>query len=118
MNTAYPALQQSFAKMILSASGWRKVFAQSGSETDGSPELSAADCDSAFFAAQSFAEFLQTEFPAIRTVVIARDSRPTGAALLREAVTAFAASAAATSSDASATTDTSAAARAAVLRKP
>gem|GEM_PF-3603146 len=50
MNTAYPALQQSFAKMILSASGWRKVFAQSGSETDGSPELSAADCDSAFFA--------------------------------------------------------------------
>lgn len=115
MNTAYPALQQSFAKMILSASGWRKVFAQSGSETDGSPELSAADCDSAFFAAQSFAEFLQTEFPAIRTVVIARDSRPTGAALLREAVTAFAASAAATSSDASATTDTSAAARAAVL---
>ena len=91
MNTAYPELQQAFEKMILSASGWRKVFAQSGSENDGAPEISAADRDIVFFAAQSFAEFLQAEFPAIRTVVIARDSRPTGAALLKEAVTAFAA---------------------------
>ena len=91
MNTAYPELQQAFEKMILSASGWRKVFAQSGSENDGAPEISATDRDIVFFAAQSFAEFLQAEFPAIRTVVIARDSRPTGAALLKEAVTAFAA---------------------------
>ena len=91
MNTAYPELQQAFDKMILSASGWRKVFAQSGSENDGAPEISATDRDIVFFAAQSFAEFLQAEFPAIRTVVIARDSRPTGAALLKEAVTAFAA---------------------------
>jgi len=89
MNTAYPELQQAFEKMILSASGWRKVFAQSGSENDGAPEISAADRDIVFFAAQSFAEFLQAEFPAIRTVVIARDSRPTGEALLKEAVTAF-----------------------------
>ena len=91
MNTAYPELQQAFEKMILSASGWRKVFAQSGSENDGAPEISAADRDIVFFAAQSFAEFLQAEFPTIRTIVIARDSRPTGAALLKEAVTAFAA---------------------------
>ena len=91
MNTAYPELQQAFEKMILSASGWRKVFAQSGSENDGAPEISAPDRDIVFFAAQSFAEFLQAEFPTIRTIVIARDSRPTGAALLKEAVTAFAA---------------------------
>ena len=91
MNTAYPELQHTFEKMILSASGWRKVFAQSGSENDGAPEISAVDRDIVFFAAQSFAEFLQAEFPAIRTIVIARDSRPTGAALLKEAVTAFAA---------------------------
>lgn len=98
MNTAYPELQQAFEKMILSASGWRKVFAQSGSENDGAPEISAADRDIVFFAAQSFAEFLQAEFPAIRTVIIARDSRPTGAALLKEAVTAFAAVSAAAGS--------------------
>ena len=104
MNTAYPELQQAFEKMILSASGWRKVFAQSGSENDGAPEISAADRDIVFFAAQSFAEFLQAEFPAIRTVVIARDSRPTGAALLKGAVTAFAAVSAVTGSDVSAVT--------------
>ena len=98
MNTAYPELQHAFEKMILSASGWRKVFAQSGSENDGALEISAADRDIVFFAAQSFAEFLQAEFPAIRTVVIARDSRPTGAALLKEAVTAFAAASAMASS--------------------
>jgi len=108
MNTAYPELQQAFEKMILSASGWRKVFAQSGSENDGAPEISAADRDIVFFAAQSFAEFLQAEFPAIRTVVIARDSRPTGTALLKEAVTAFAAVPAVTSSDVSAITATTA----------
>ena len=100
MNTAYPELQQAFDKMILSASGWRKVFAQSGSEHDGTSEISAADRDIVFFAAQSFAEFLQAEFPAIRTVVIARDSRPTGAALLKEAVTAFGAVSAVKSSTA------------------
>ena len=100
MNTAYPELQQAFEKMILSASGWRKVFAQSGSENDRASEISAADRDIVFLAAQSFAEFLQAEFPAIRTVVIARDSRPTGAALLKEAVTAFAAVSATTGSDA------------------
>ena len=100
MNTAYPELQQAFDKMILSASGWRKVFAQSGSENDGAPEISAADRDIVFFAAQSFAEFLQAEFPAIRTVIIARDSRPTGAALLKEAVTAFAAVSAVTATTA------------------
>ena len=109
MNTAYPELQQAFEKMILSASGWRRVFAQSGNENDGTPEISAADRDIVFFAAQSFAEFLQAEFPAIRTVIIARDSRPTGAALLKEAVTAFAAVSAATGSAAPAITATTAA---------
>ena len=104
----YPELQQAFEKMILSASGWRKVFAQSGSENDGAPEISAVDRDIVFFAAQSFAEFLQAEFPAIRTVVIARDSRPTGAALLKEAVTVFTAASAITSSDVSTITATSA----------
>ena len=100
MNTAYPELQQAFDKMILSASGWRKVFAQSGSANDGAPEISAPDRDIVFFAAQAFAEFLQAEFPAIRTVVIARDSRPTGAALLKEAVTAFTAASAVTATTA------------------
>lgn len=89
MNTVYPELQAAFDKLILSASGWRKVFAASGKESDAAPQITAADRDIVFFAAQSFAEFLHEEFPALTTVVVARDSRPTGAALLEEAVQAL-----------------------------
>lgn len=89
MHTSYSELQQTVTQMILSASGWRKVFAQSGNEADGTPQVAPAGRDIAFFAAQSFAKFLHTEFPAIHTVIIARDSRPTGAVLLEEAVGAF-----------------------------
>lgn len=88
MNTAYPALQQAFEKLILSASGWRKVFAQSGLENDDTHNLTAVDRDIAFFAAQSFSAFLHRFFPRVRTIVVARDSRPTGAVLLQEAVRA------------------------------
>ena len=89
MNTLYPELQAAFDKLILSASGWRKVFAPSGIESDADPQITAADRDIVFFAAQVFAEFLHEEFPAITTIVVARDSRPTGAVLLEEAVLAL-----------------------------
>lgn len=89
MNVSYVELQQSFKKLILSASGWRKVFAQSGNEADRTSQVASVDRDIAFLAAQSFAEFLQAEFSAIHTVVIARDGRPTGAALQEEALLAF-----------------------------
>ena len=99
MNTSYHELQHAFDKLILSASGWRKVFAQSGNEEDKSPHVSAADRDIVFFAAQAFGEFIRTEFPCIQTVVIARDSRPTGAVLLEEAIRALLALAATPESD-------------------
>ena len=71
MNTLYPELQAAFDKLILSASGWRKVFAPSGIESDADPQITAADRDIVFFAAQVFAEFLHEEFPAITTRVVA-----------------------------------------------
>ena len=99
MNTSYHELQHAFDKLILSASGWRKVFAQSGNEEDKSPHVSTADRDIVFFAAQAFGEFIRTEFSCIQTVVIARDSRPTGAVLLEEAIRALLALAATPESD-------------------
>lgn len=89
MNTPYRELAAAIDAMILSASGWRTVFAVSGDENDAAPQLADTGRDIAFFAAQSFAAFLRTTFPAIHTVIVARDSRPTGAALAEEAITGF-----------------------------
>lgn len=89
MDSANCELQKAFSDLILSASGWRKVFAQSGRESDGGQAVSPADCTIAFLAARSFTEFLQSEYPAIQTLVVGRDSRPTGQVLVKEALQAF-----------------------------
>ena len=89
MDSADHELQEAFSDLILSASGWRKIFAQSGRESDGGHAVSPADCAIAFLAARSFTEFLQAEYPAIQTIVVGRDSRPTGPVLIKEALQAF-----------------------------
>lgn len=70
--------------MILSASGWRKVFAQSGNEQDFSGEIGDENYAISILAAQSFVEYLcekkSISFPAI---VVARDTRPTGSEMCR-----------------------------------
>ena len=45
-------------KMILSASGWRKVFAQSGDERDETPKIGKDNKALCFLAAESFLEWL------------------------------------------------------------
>ncbi|MFO7849254.1 MAG: hypothetical protein R6V67_04760 [Spirochaetia bacterium] len=74
-------------KMILSASGWRKVFAENGDEESFSEEISPENCIIAGAAALSFAELLENEqiskgitekAPAIAVAV---DTRPTGPAI-------------------------------------
>jgi len=68
--------------MILSASGWRKVFAASGEEQDHSPEITAEDkalsiaCASVFF--DYISEQLGQENPVI---AVGMDARPTGPAI-------------------------------------
>lgn len=70
--------------MILSASGWRKVFAQSGNEQDFSREIGDENYALSVLAAHSFAEYLREkkgiESPAI---VVAKDTRPTGDEICR-----------------------------------
>lgn len=75
------SINAELSKMILSASGWRKVFADSGKEEDESPDIKYEDSILITHAALAFAEFLKANFPNIETIVIGRDSRPTGSAI-------------------------------------
>ena len=74
-------INNELSKMILSASGWRKIFSESGKEEDGSPDIKYEDSILLCHAALAFAEFLKANFPNIKTIVIGRDSRPTGSAV-------------------------------------
>lgn len=70
-------------KMILSASGWRKVFAEDGNEESASPRVSRVDLLIAETAALVFARLLQEEAdekPAV--VFVGCDARPTGPVLM------------------------------------
>ena len=68
--------------MILSASGWRKVFALSGNEQDKNPEISENDKKIAVTAANVFFDYIKKvsgqEIPVISLGI---DSRPTGPAI-------------------------------------
>ncbi|MDR1390394.1 MAG: phosphatidylglycerol lysyltransferase [Treponema sp.] len=64
--------------MILSPSGWRGIFAASGNEEDSGDTLSAPHGIIAAAGAAVFAAFLASGAKEPPTVILARDSRPTG----------------------------------------
>lgn len=68
--------------MILSASGWRKVFAVSGDEQDKNPEIKDEDRKLSVIAANVFFDYISA-FTGQQTPVIALgiDARPTGPAI-------------------------------------
>ncbi|MBR5964740.1 MAG: phosphoglucomutase [Treponema sp.] len=63
--------------MILSASGWRKVFAQSGREDDKTTKIGDQNKALSFLAAESFLEWLNGNRGKTK-IVVATDTRPTG----------------------------------------
>ncbi len=68
--------------MILSASGWRKVFALSGNEQDKNPEISENDKKIAVTAANVFFDYIkEVSGQEIPVISLGIDSRPTGPAL-------------------------------------
>jgi phosphoglucomutase len=79
------------APLILSASGWRKVFAADGGEESQGESLSAADLVLAGAAALAFGEMLRARAgktdPA---VIVGIDSRPTGPAIADAMIRVFA----------------------------
>ena len=76
--------------MILSASGWRKVFAQSGNEQDKSAEIGKENRALSVFAAAVFAEYIkETSENEIPLVIVGMDARPTGPEIADAAIRTF-----------------------------
>ncbi|MDY6190806.1 MAG: phosphoglucomutase [Treponema sp.] len=68
--------------MILSASGWRKVFAISGDEQDKNPEISSDDIKISITAADVFFDYIcKVSGQQIPVIALGIDTRPTGRAI-------------------------------------
>ena len=68
--------------MILSASGWRKVFAASGDEQDKNPQINDNDRKLAVIAANVFFDYLSAlTGQSVPVIALGIDSRPTGPAI-------------------------------------
>src|SRR6056297_203597 len=76
-------LLESAEKMILSASGWRKVFVEDGDEESFSTVVSSTDMYLAGTAALVFLDFLRRETSKDDlNIYVGADARPTGPALM------------------------------------
>ncbi|MBN2810993.1 MAG: hypothetical protein JXP39_03795, partial [Spirochaetales bacterium] len=60
---SYDDVQNAFSPLILSASGWRKPFAESGADEDPSPTIGKANIVLAVHMAAAFAEYLHAKTP-------------------------------------------------------
>lgn len=72
-------IEAAFKPLILSASGWRKVFAQSGDEESFDPEIGDANRVLVALMADAFVTFLERRGGGNRVIVLGVDTRPTGA---------------------------------------
>lgn len=84
----YEQLLTSARPLILSASGWRKIFAATGEEEDASPRLLPEDKALVAVMIAAFCRFLTEEglSPNAATIAVATDSRPTGPAIMGQVV--------------------------------
>ncbi|HQB54505.1 MAG TPA: phosphoglucomutase [Sphaerochaeta sp.] len=69
------ALADAYKSMIISSSGWRKVFAPSGNEEDFDPTVNAPDRILAALAAYALYQHVGKKKP---TILVGLDARPTG----------------------------------------
>lgn len=80
--TSLRDIQNSLESMILSASGWRKVFAADGNEESITEEISQSDKVLAAAMAQVFSDFVKEKTGKSNPeIVLAQDSRYTGTAI-------------------------------------
>lgn len=65
--------------MILSASGWRKIFAYSQDETDSTPEIGDENTHICVLSARVFSDFVKSKTAKQHpSVIVGTDTRPTG----------------------------------------
>jgi len=81
-------IEASASSLILSASGWRKVFAADGDEESNGPVLSAADTVIAGAAALAYGDFLKKRSGG-GALLVGIDSRPTGPAIAGAMIRVF-----------------------------
>ena len=74
-------LKEALSRMILSASGWRGVFAENGDEESAGTEISGAHRLIVAAAAKVFSDYLAAAVPGKKAIIVGRDSRPTGKAI-------------------------------------
>lgn len=74
--------------MITSASGWRKVFAESGDENDTNGEIGNLNRTIAALAAETFAEYI-LERKKAPIIALGMDTRPTGPVIIETMLRVF-----------------------------
>jgi len=77
-NLTHEMLEKASQKMILSASGWRGLFNIENSEQSTEKRLEPSYEVLTVMATKVFADFLKSNYPNIKKIVLARDGRPTG----------------------------------------
>uniref|UniRef100_A0A7C3ECE3 Phosphatidylglycerol lysyltransferase n=1 Tax=Gracilinema caldarium TaxID=215591 RepID=A0A7C3ECE3_9SPIR len=81
-STIHTEMEAALQQLILSASGWRTVFAPSGNEEDAASSISDAHHVIAATAALVFSDYIKTKSGSDKPVIIVgQDSRPTGTAI-------------------------------------
>lgn len=76
--------------MILSASGWRKVFAISGQEQDKTAMIGEDNIAISIYSAKVFSDYIKNETgKKTPTVLLGMDARPTGPAISEAAIKTF-----------------------------
>ena len=80
----YQDFQTALTKLILSASGWRGVFAESGNEQDPTEKIDTVHETVVRLMAAVYADFALAENR--RLIAVGTDSRPTGKAIAKEVI--------------------------------
>lgn len=83
-NSQYIDLQEAISKMILSASGWRCVFANSGDEEDATPLIDDTHITISQAIGAVYSNYMLAS--GAKKIVVGIDARPTGPLIAREII--------------------------------
>lgn len=82
-------LETSFDNMIVSASGWRGLFNKENKDESHETKITPYYAIISYIASHAFSQFLRSSHSEIKTIIVARDGRPTGMAMAISAMLGF-----------------------------